>query len=77
MEVGQLLGAFVNGEFPLADVMELPGLVPEDMELRMQVVKAFTLSMKKYSLRNTINTFLGAGKATPERLRLPKRKLTG
>jgi TRAP-type transport system periplasmic protein len=40
MNVGQLLGAFVNGEFPLADVMELPGLVPEDLELRKQVEKA-------------------------------------
>ncbi len=40
MEVGQLLGAFVNGEFSLADIMELPGLVPEEMQLRKEVEKA-------------------------------------
>ncbi len=77
MEVGQLLGAFVNGEFPFADVMELPGLVPEDMELRMQVVKALTPFYEKVLLQKYNQYFLGAGKATLERLRLPKRKLTG
>jgi len=42
MNVGQLLGAFVNGEFPLADIMELPGLVPEDLQLRKEVTRTLT-----------------------------------
>jgi len=40
MNMGEILGAFTHGEFPLSDVMELPGLVPGDMELRKEICKA-------------------------------------
>ena len=42
MNMGEILGAFTHGEFPLSDVMELPGLVPGDLELRREICKALT-----------------------------------
>lgn len=59
MEVGQLLGAFVGGEFPQADVMELPGLVPEDMDVRKEVVKALTPFYQKVLADKYNQYFLG------------------
>ncbi len=40
MNMGEILGAFTHGEFPLSDIMELPGLVPGDLELRKEICKA-------------------------------------
>jgi len=59
MNIGQLLGAFVSGEFPLADVMELPGLVPEDMNLRKEVVQALTSQYQKVLSLKYNQYFLG------------------
>jgi len=77
MEVGQLLGAFVNGEFPLADVMELPGLVPEDMDLRIEVVKTLTPYYQKVLPEKYNQYFLGGFQSDSRTLASADKKIEG
>ena len=36
-DVGYLLGAFCHGECPVIDLMEIPGLIPGDLDLRWKI----------------------------------------
>ena len=40
LNMGQAIGAFSHGEFPLADVLEMGGLLPQDFDLRYEVSQA-------------------------------------
>ena len=59
MNMGEVLGAFTHGEFPLSDIMELPGLVPNDMEVRQRICKELAPIYKKVLLENYNQVYLG------------------
>lgn len=39
-QIGYLLGAFCHGECPIIDLMEIPGLIPGDLDLRWKIRQA-------------------------------------
>lgn len=59
MNMGEILGAFTHGEFPLSDIMELPGLVPGNIDLRKKICEALSPYYEKVILDRYNQYWLG------------------
>ena len=75
MNMGELLGAFVHGEFSLSDIMELPGLVPYNKELRQRIYKELTPLYEKVLLEKYNQVYLGGFQADSRVIGLHKKRV--
>jgi TRAP-type transport system periplasmic protein len=75
MNMGEILGAFTHGEFPLSDIMELPGLVPGDMELRKEICKALAPYYAKTLAEQYNQVYLGGWQNDARVIALHKKEV--
>jgi TRAP-type C4-dicarboxylate transport system substrate-binding protein len=75
MNMGEILGAFTHGEFPLSDVMELPGLVPGDLKVRREICKALAPYYEKVLPEKYNQIYLGSWQNDARVIALNKKKV--
>ena len=75
MNMGEVLGAFTSGEFPLSDIMELPGIVPWDIKVRREVCKALTPYYEKVLPEKYNQVYLGGWQNDIRVIALHKKKV--
>jgi TRAP-type C4-dicarboxylate transport system substrate-binding protein len=74
-QVGYVLGAFCHGECPIIDLMEIPGLIPGDLDLRWKIRQAINPYYEKILPAKYGQYHLGGAQCGPRILGTIRKKI--